>query len=238
MSQLTVGFNPATIELKDVVRLGMASDTKTLNDLANMLQDPNKRNQQYKKTIYPLFDTIALNTAGAAISPADFSFFTSESNTPSITNVNENNSVPEGQVWLVYGLSWGLIGLSRTTNAGTIDRINFMDKAKGTVTVTMKNSSIIPLSGIPFEMIHCIQNYSGFVSQAVTTVGPSGSAAVVQYVDSLNMSPDAPSQNISPELLLGKNKYSVKVHFEDTTDTFTNVLNLRLYLHAVIWTAM
>ena len=242
MSQIIPGFNPATINLKDVVTNGMASDTDTLNQLKEMLKKAAEaaQPQQYKKTLFPLFDTVTLNTAGAAITNADNAFFTAESATPSTTNVKagQGNTVPTGQIWLIYGLKWGLFGPSRTNNNGTIDRINFIEAANGTVTVTLKNDNIIPIFKTPFESLPAVQEYSGYVSNSVINAGPTAATTTTQYVDSLNMSPDALRQNISPELLLGKQSYNVNVHFDNLTQTFTYALKLKLYLDVVIWTAM
>ncbi len=246
MSQIIPGFNPATLSLNDVVKNGMASDTDTLNQLSQMLQDAaNKRAsgqaaQSYKKTLYPIFDTVTLNVAGAAITTADNAFFTAESAVASTTNVKagQGNTVPQGQIWLVYGLKWALFGPSRVLNTGTIDRINFVEAANGTVTVTLKNDSIVPIYKTPFEQLPAVQLYSGYVSNTVISAGPTVGTTISQYVDSLNMSPDVRSQNIAPELLLGKQSYNVNVHFDNLTQTFVNALKLKLYLDVVIWTAM
>lgn len=243
MSQIIPGFNPATINLKDVVMNGMASDTDTLNQLSEMLGKAaaaGNKSQQYKKTLFPKFDVVTLNVAGAAITNADNAFFTAESAMASVTNVTagQGNTVPTGQIWLVYGLKWGLFGPSRILNTGTIDRLNFIEAAAGTVTVTLKNDNIVPIYKTPFEALPAVQQYSGYVSNTVINAGPTTGTTISQYVDSLNMSPDALRQNISPEILLGKQSYNVNVHFDNLTQTFVNALKLKLYLDVVIWTAM
>ncbi len=244
--EVIAGFNPALISLQDVVSKGMASDYKTLNDIQAELENQAKSRaagqmpQGYKKRIDPLVDTITLNTAGSAISASDFTFFMPVAGSTKWTqNVpTDGTQVPAGQKYLIYGISYRLAGLTKAGTAFTEiqDRLNFIELAQGTVSVEYKSNTVKAMSSVPFEEIPEVKTIAGFVSATLTTQGPSASAPAVNYVDMTELSPDAPSQNLVPEILIEKQTFTVTVHFDNLVQTFTNALKLRMYLHLVRWT--
>jgi hypothetical protein len=239
--QMILGFNPATITLSEVVSKGMSSVAATLQQLAKMINDakvnPAVGQVNYKKTIYPVMDVKVLNTAGQALSASDFSFFSTVSANQYAGNVTVPNAVPEGQIWLVHGLGWQLVNLPRTTANGVADRLNFTN-AQGTVTMSINSDQAFPLKSVPFEALPYVEAFDGNVSQVVTTQGPTGASTVVSIYDTTTHAPNVLYQNISPEILLGKQTYRVTVHFDNPSQVFNNAITLRLYLMVVQWTNM